>query len=371
MRRLQVLSRRLVCGAAFVVSTGFAPLAFASSTDAAVPVVASGGVASTAAYQSAVPLAARRGTEQTLLTFPEWYLVHSPAEYARIVRTEPSHAFPFIAQIGQLWSSYATVTREQMHDNYPLNPGYHVMIWVIASSTTVEYALRSMYENTLGRASWLLSGRTLTDEDRYGAQAAQEYVDFIRQEPWYLFDFGARLRHLWTDVPMWGPGLVRKWERRYALTTEYAVKAAYGKLIEKATRATYTPALMTTDVVVDHLPDTWSAPEHVSVLARLPDGRAVLSLPRYFDFRLAATSLAQQGIHLTDIAGNTSVILVSVWVKDGAALPPGSGRVLFEQPLTTPAQTRRVALLMPVGGLSAFLAAAAGNGIVTEHVYDY
>ncbi|MFM0076154.1 hypothetical protein PQQ86_33890 [Paraburkholderia sediminicola] len=40
------------------------------------------------------------------------------------------------------------------------------------------------------------------DEDRYGAQAAQEYVDFIRQEPWYLFDFGARLRHLWSDVPM-------------------------------------------------------------------------------------------------------------------------------------------------------------------------
>lgn len=369
MRRLRALARRLagstVACAAFIAWGASAAYAASATTTATAPAMAS------SAYQSPVPPAARRGTEQTLLTFPEWYLVHSPAEYARIVRTEPSHAFPFIAQIGQLWSSYATVTREQLHDNYPMNPGYHVMIWVIASSTTVEYALRSIYENTIGRASWLLSGRTLTDEDRYGAQAAQEYVDFIRQQPWYLFDFGTRLRHLWTDVPMWGPGLVRKWERRYALTTEYMVKAAYGKLIEKATRATYTPALMTTDAVADRLPDNWSAPAHVSVLARLPDGRALLSLPRYFDFRLAATSLAQQGIHLTDIAGNTSVILVTVWIKDGTALPPGSGRVLFEQPLTTPAQTHRVALLMPVSGLSAFLAAATANGLVTEHVYDY
>jgi hypothetical protein len=324
-----------------------------------------------AIYQSPVPVAARRGTEQTLLTFPEWYLVHSPAEYARIVQAAPSHDFPFLDQIGQLWSSYATVTREQMHDHYPLNPGYHVMIWVIASSTTVEYALRSLYENTVGRASWLLGGERLTDEDRYGAQAAQEYVDFIRLEPWYLFDFGARLHHLWSDVPLWGPGLVRKWERRYALTTEYAIKAVYGKLIEKATRAAYTPALMTTDVVVDHLPDSWSPLAHVSVLARLPDGRALLALPRYFDFRLAATSLAQQGIHLIDIAGNTSVILVTVWMKDDASLPAGNSRILFEQPLKMPAHTRRVALLMPVRGLSDFLAAAGQNGLVTEHVYDY
>jgi hypothetical protein len=325
----------------------------------------------TADTESAVPVDARRGTEQTLLTFPEWYLVHSPAEYARMVNTEPSHAFPFIAQSAQLWSSYKVVTEEQIHRHYPLNPGYHAMILVIASSTTVEYVLRSMYENTVGRASWLLGGQRLTDEDRYGAKTAQEYVDFIRQEPWYLFDFTSKLKGLWTDVPLTGPGLVRKWERRYALTTEYAIKAVYGKLIEKATRAAYTPALMTTDVVVDHLPDGRPLPVDVKVLQRLPDGRALLSLPRYFDFRIAATSLAQQGIHIDDIAGNRSVILVTAWIKIGEPLPAGQWRVLFEQPLTMPTQTKRVALLMPVAELSTFLANAPALGLTVEHVYDY
>jgi hypothetical protein len=322
---------------------------------------------------SPVPPEARRDTEQTLLTFPEWYLVHSPAEFARIVEQQPAHAFPFVAQTKQLWSSYRTVTEEQIRDRYPLNAGYHVMILVIATSTTVEYTLRAVYENTVGRASWLLDGGRLTDEDRYGAKVAQDYVDFIRQEPWYLFDFGSRLKHLWTDVPLFGPGFVRKWERRYALTTEYAIKAVYGKLIEKATRATYTPALMTTDVVVDRLPPGWTPPARVSVLQGLPDGRVLLSLPRYFDFRIAATALAQQGVRIDDIAGNgvSTPILVTVWARDDTKLSPGYWRVLFEQPLTLPAQTRRVALLMPVGRLSTFLAQAPAMGLTVEHVYDY
>lgn len=346
---------------------------YAALATCAAALVSITAVADSADSGSRVPLAARRDTEQTLLTFPEWYLVHSPAQYARIVRQAPAHVFPFIEQIGQLWSSYRIVTEAQIDGRYPLNPGYHVMIMVIATSTTIEYALRSIYENTLGRVSWLLDGGRLTDEDRYGAKVAQEYVDFIRQEPWYLFDFRARLVHLWTDVPPWGPGLARKWERRYALTTEYALKAAYGKLIEKATRAAYTPALMTTDVVVDGLPEGWAPPERVTVLQRFTDGRALLALPRYFDFRIAATALARQGVTIEEIAGNgaSAPILVTVWAGDRTKLPADDVRVLFEQPLTLPAATRRVALLMPVGRLSAFLAQAPAMALTVEHVYDY
>lgn len=323
--------------------------------------------------ESEVPPPARRGPEQTLLTFPEWYLVHSPAEYARTVQAQPAHAFPFLSQIGQLWSGYGVVTAEQLRRDESLNPGYHVMIWVIATSTTVEYTLRSAYENTVGRVSWWLGGSQLTDEDRYGAVAAQDYVDFIRQQPWYMFDFSARLRHLWSDVPMRGHGIVRKWERRYALTSEYLVKAAYGKLIEWATRAAYDPAAMSTDVVVQSLPAHTTLPARTSVVRALPDGRTLLALPRYFDFRIAATALATQGVRIVDVAGNgpDADILVTVWLADGRDVPAGSGRVLFEQTISLPAHTRRVALLMPVAHVSDFLAQASATGMTVEHVYDY
>ncbi|GAB3434348.1 hypothetical protein NX773_21390 [Massilia solisilvae] len=325
--------------------------------------------ASAFAADSPVAPNQRRGVEQTFLTYPEWFLVHSPAEYAAWVAAHPAHDFPFIGHARQIWSSYASVTGEQLRRHYPSNLGYHVMIMVIAGSTTVEYALRSAYENTIGRLSWSVSDGELTAEDRYGARAAQEYVDFIRKEPWYLFDFTARLKGLWATTPALGPNMIRKWERRYALTSEYAVKAVYGKLIELATRAAYDPALLTTQVVVDRAPS--QLPRDVKLVRGVEDGRAVLDLPRYYGFRIAATELARAGATLQDIAGNTGDILVTVWLNADQPVPSGGARVLFEQPLLTMPGKRRVALVLPVSGLSSFLLRADESGVKVEHVYDY
>jgi hypothetical protein len=308
--------------------------------------------------------------EQTFLTFPEWFLVHSPAEYARYVKQHPAHGFPFLGHVGQIWTSYAAVTEEQVRAKYPNNAGYHVMIGVIGSSTTVEYALRSLYENTLGRISWATAS-ALTPEDEYGARVAQDYVDFIRKEPWYLYDFSAKLKGLWAETPLVGENMLRKLERRYALTTEYLIKAAYGKLIKLATSAAYEPALMTTQVVADHEPYDLSDQPNVKLLRILDDGRAVLELPRYYDFRLAATKLGLQDVQLQDIAGNSSVILVTVLTRShGTAAPPDS-RVLFEQPILTEPGRKRVALVLPVAALSRYLVDAPRQGVEVEHVYDY
>ena len=320
--------------------------------------------------ESPIPPDQRRGVEQTFLTFPEWFLVHSPAEYARFVATHPPHDFPFLGHVGQLWSGYASVTGEQLRMHYPPNIGYHVMICVIAASTTVEYALRAAYENTIGRTSWLTASG-LTEEDRYGAAVAQDYVDFIRKEPWYLFDFWSKLKGLWSSTPPFGPNLIRKWERRYALSTEYLVKAVYGNLIEMATRTAYTPALMTTEVVVDHAPAVLPADDGIRVVRQLPDGRIVLDLPRYYAFRLAATRLAQSGARLVDIAGNESVILVTVWAPESRRIETAGARTLFEQPLLTMPGRKRIALVLSVAQLSDFLLDAPRRGLTVEHVYDY
>jgi hypothetical protein len=312
----------------------------------------------------------RRGEEQTFLTYPEWFLVHSPAEYARFVNQHPAHQFPFVGHAGQIWSSYYSVTREQIRADYPSNLGYHVMICVIAGSTTVEYALRSLYENTIERLSWSASSG-LTAEDKYGAMVAQDYVDFIRKEPWYLYDFSAKLKTLWSSTPLRGPDMLRKLERRYALTTEYLIKAAYGKLIERATRAAFVPALMTTQAVARQLPADLGPVAGVKVLKTLPDGQALLELPRYYAFRIAATELAAKGVELTEIAGNRSVILVTAISDDKAAAVPPGARMLFEQPILTQPGRKRTAIVLPVGGLSRLLASAKELGLEVEHVYDY
>ena len=78
---------------------------------------------------SITPIEHRRGEEQTFLTYPEWFLVHSPAEYAGYVADHTPTEFPFCGHISQFWRSYAAVTEATRP--YPLNVGYHVMICVI------------------------------------------------------------------------------------------------------------------------------------------------------------------------------------------------------------------------------------------------
>lgn len=309
-----------------------------------------------------VPVADQRAPAQTYLTFPEWFLVFSPAEYADMLHRESPDAFPWFAHIGQFWSAYGRVIDATRR--YPFNGEYHTMIMVIGSSTTVEYGLRGSYETLVGRLTALTTPLNATPEDRLAARAAQDYVDFIRVRPWYEFDFAARLKTLWTRTPMAGEYPLRKWERRYLLTSEWGVKAIYGWIIGKATHTAYeTPRETTLAVLRDLGPEVT-----VPGMRRLREqGHVVLvELPRYQAFTAAATELSRHGARFVDIAGNRGAILVSRVVLASATVP-ARARLLIRQPMLTRPGWQRQVLEVPVTDLSAVL--ADGDGI--EHVFDY
>jgi len=298
---------------------------------------------------TAAPLAPRehqRLPDQTFLTYPEWFLVFSPAEFATFVRGHPPSEFPFLGHIRQFWQGYDAVWN-QTRGRYPFNGGYHLMIMVIGSSTTVEYAFRSVYETLFGRLAELTRTHGMTQEERLGARYAQDYVHFIRVYPWYEFDFTSRLRRLWFDTSLTGPDMIRKWERKWALTSEYSSKAIYGWLIKKATKAAYEDPLPTTAVVTD---------------------RGLTMLPRYEAFMPAAIKLAQSGAEFREIAGNRDVILVSVLVPAGTA---ATDRLVLRQPIITRPGTERLLLSVPIASLSTSLRLYSHAPYSIEHVFDF
>jgi hypothetical protein len=340
---------------------------------AAVPAAAADPPAgSTGRAAALTALEDRRTPDQTFLTFPEWYLVHSPAEYARYLsRSEPASAFPLFAHIGQFWQGYAGVNREA--SRYPFNGGYHLMVMVIGASTTVEYALKGVYERTVGRlAEATVSGDAPVPEERLHADYAQAYVDFIRLEPWYKFDFIVPLRQLWADVPFTGANLIRRWERRFALTTELLVKGGYARLIELGTQSAYDAPRPTTAVVLDKAPAPDAAAFPDFRLMTGSDAEVVATVPRYEPFTAYSRWLAGQGIEFREIAGNDGEIVVSVLVAN-AWMASAPARALFEQPILTRPGYKRVVLAVRVPQLAALLRAwgEKRTGVVVEHVYDF
>lgn len=312
------------------------------------------------------PLEHRRPPDQTYLTYPEWFLVHSPNEYAQFVAESSPGAFPFIGHLGQLWSSYGAMI--EATSEHELNFGYHMMILVIATSTSGEYGIRSVYENLIGRLTEATQLGERTPEEALGADVAQEYVDFINERPWYEFDFIEPLERLWIDTPFFGPDMVRKVERRYVLTSEYLAKAGYAWLIGLGTAASYEPAAPVTGIVLERMPDHVPDDVELDVLEQLPDGATIATLPRYEPFGRQMQAIAREGAELREVAGNRGPILVSVIVpRGGSARVPG--HVMLVQPILTRPEEERVIFDVPVAELADALRRIGPEEL--EHVYDF
>jgi hypothetical protein len=376
---------RRILAAALALASGLALAPSARSTGLTmatepVPALPSAPVAPPpAAIQQvapSVPLTAapehRRTPDQTFLTFPEWFLVHSPAEYAGYLSTgAPPSAFPLFAHIAQFWQGYAAINHEIL-GKYPFNGGYHLMIVVIGTSTTVEYTLKGLYEHTIGRlAEATTSGPDRVPEERFAAAYAQRYVDFIRIDPWYLFDFGAELHTLWSDAPVSGPNLFRRWERRFLLTTELLVKDGYARAIRFATHSLYESPKLVTAVVLSAAPPP-DPVAHPDVVVLQSNGTAVLAtVPRYEAFTTYARWLAARRIDFREIAGNDGEVLVSLLVPNDWT-PGPAARLLFEQPVITVPGTKRAVVAVRIARLGALLRDVdRPPGIRVEHIYDF
>jgi hypothetical protein len=309
--------------------------------------------------------------DQTFLTYPEWFLVFGPAEQAKFFQTQTSTKFPFMVQVYQIWEGYHDVY-EQIRGNFPFNTGYHVMIVVISTSSTAEFGLKAAYETLIGRLSDTPAGAPLTAEDQFNARFAHDYVAFLDTAPWYDFDFKSRLVKLWTETPLIGPHPIRKWERRYILSTELAVKIVYGWLIGLGTHTAYDLPKLTTAAVVDHLPGGMQTrlPD-LKILKEFPDQSLAISLPRYAPFTTNACELAVAGVNFREIAGNSSAILITVLAPNGWKENSANARVLFTQPLPTRPDVSRVALATPVDSLREILVQLSEQKIPVEHIFDF
>ncbi|MDB5014432.1 MAG: hypothetical protein JWQ25_2634, partial [Daejeonella sp.] len=283
-----------------------------------------------------------RPADQTFLTYPEWFLVFSPAEQADYLKTNTSTTFPYLNHISQLWQGYSIVY-DQIKGNYKFNTGYHVMIWVIALSTTVEYGIKSFYETFIGGFTNPNPKCNLTEEDQFNARYMQSYVTFIETTPWYEYNFTQLLHELWTETPLKGDHFLRKLERRYYLTTELFVKAAYGWLIKLGTKSAYDAALLNTSVIIDNPFHKGHYPTGVSFSKLIPNG-LVMDFPRYAPFKEAAIEIAKDNIKFKEIAGNGGAILLTVLTKNELKIRAEDVRLLFTQPIITQPGTKRLAM---------------------------
>lgn len=301
----------------------------------------------------------------TYLTYPEWHIVYAYDGLAEALKNGDEHGFDYWESIRDFWKADCALTRvADLHGG--ADGATRMTIATIGVSFTLEMGMKAAYEETLGRFFAFLRGAEKTPQDVVARDMAADYAAFLRQVPWYKYDFAKAVDDLWS-APMTSP--LRGWERRLALGGEWKAKIFYAGAIASAVEATGEAKLTIFSVVSGLSRQALEGISDVTVVEELPQG-FVIESPRYDRFTHILSEIATAGGTIEEIAGNDDV-MVSLTVSSDAAvtgLPKGETIARFAR---AGFGNERVLLSVKVKDLSDMMRTMPVSDPGIEHVFDY
>ena len=309
-------------------------------------------------YDPILPAADHRAEARTLLTYPEWHIVHAYDDYAQVIESEDPHSFGYFNAVKTYWTSLCAL-KEQAAAHGGVDRATKELVYVIGVSFSAEMAMKALYEETLGRLATMVRGPRQSPLDKLSAQQAADYATFLQQVPWYKYDFAAdaaALRARQSDNP-------RDLERRFALGGEYAAKAAYAQVIAAAVDSVGADEL-TLRMVIEG-PDA-AVLDGIDGL-RVVEHRGnviIVEAPRYRALTRLLIQMAGRGIDLAEIAGNDDIMFTAL--SDQAQMP----EVLFSIQRQGYEDYRHL-FMVPVKDLLATLRRFEEGPAQVEHIHDY
>ena len=311
----------------------------------------------------------RRKENNTFFTFPEWYIVYSFEDFGHFLERGSESGFGYISHILGFWRSFCTINRAVPATGESL---FEVksMIYVIGVSYSAEYAIKGLYENTIGRVIEWIRGPARTPQDDYARGVLQDYAAFLYTIPWYKYPFRDKLDGLMAiSTPT--PSRLRTWERDFALGAEYFIKIGYATLIQKALDASSDDEPRDIMFVAATLPpDALAKEPRIKPIRTLTPQWQLVQAPRYKDLTEILQSLLDQGYGLAEIAGNHE-ILVTVIAPKAATLDVKDTAELFSLDLDAKPGFRRAGLRARVDRLVDINRDLKARGASIEHFYDY
>jgi hypothetical protein len=364
---LRRLRRFLATLAILLVLAVVLPLAYVEGTCGPVE-----GSATAAAPSTALPAidekGYRRKLDNTFFTFPEWYIVYSFEDFGRFLDRGNESQFDYLGHIFGFWRSFCTINRAVPATESRTD--VKTMIYIIGVSYSIEYAIKGLYENTIGRVFEWIRGDKRTPQDDYARAVLQDYAAFLYTIPWYKYPFREKLNGFMAiSTPT--PSTARTIERGFALGSEYFIKIGYAALIQKMLDASSDDEPRDIMFVVATLP-----PEVLAKEPRIKPVRALnaqwqlVQTPRYKDFSEILLGLLDRGVPIAEIAGNRE-IMITVIAPKAAALTIKDATELFSLDLDAKPGFRRAGLKARIDRLVDINRELKARGASIEHFYDY
>ena len=309
-------------------------------------------------YDSLIASEFHRPEARTLMTYPEWNIVHAYEDYAEVIAKRDPHEFGFVRAVVGFWSSLCSLSMASSSYGNIDGPTKQ-MVYVIGVSFTAELLLKAAYEETLGRLFTAIRGNKRAPLDELSASHAKNYAKFLQQVPWYKWRFRedhAELREKATKA--W-----RDTERRLALGIEYSMKASYADVIAEAVSQAGQDEL-TLRMIIRNVDLTFMEEfDQVNVLSVRPEGIEI-ETTRYRALTHLLQNWANAGADFVEISGNDDILITVLSQQPSIE---GANYSILRQGF----DDYRHLVVIKVADLADSLRTLQASRQRLEHIYDY
>ncbi len=309
-------------------------------------------------YASILPPEHHRAEARTLLTYPEWHIVHAYDDYAEVINTGDPHDFRYFKAMRTYWSSLCAL-KHQASAHGGMDGETKQLVYVIGVSFSAELALKAAYEETLGRIATWIRGPHHSPLDKLSADQAASYANFLQQVPWYKWDFEGDVAALEANKTK----TFRDGERRFALGREFAAKAAYADVIAYAVANVGPDELTLRMIVTGSDVPRLDTIEGVKIVGQSAEGREIETI-RYRALTRVLMQMAGRDVVIKEIAGNDDIMFTAIGSM------PTHPSALFSFPRQGYGDYRHL-FLVKTSNLLAILDERRDGPLRVEHVHDY
>lgn len=319
----------------------------------------------------AVPLASipnehQRSDVGTYLNLPSWSQFFIKEEFFAFLKESNTREFPYWESIKTYWRFY--FLSYSLAKNKSISLLTYFRMFFSALLFTNEYILKIIYESCF---SFLRKSSIKSPKEKLIDIINDEYLQFIKNNPWYEFDFLSRLvaYYKYSSVKEKNDKIsFNRIEKNLFLTLSFLFKQFVAKVIKVINSINYTQINKTTVIELDYFPEILENNQGVNYVGEY-NKHLLLELQRYKGIKEYIKKITLDN-NLYTISGNKGVILVSCIFDERSkiSLIKLIPVIINEDNHLNKA---RVIYPVPVNYLIGFMKYCKNKKIDVEHILEY
>jgi hypothetical protein len=315
---------------------------------------------------ASIPNEHHRSDVGTYLHLPQWSKFFIKEEFFRYLNDNNTKQFPYWENIKLYWAFYYLSYKLTKAKN--INILSHLKMGLNALSFTSEYFLKLTYDSCV---AFLRKPSVKSSKESLVDTIHQEYLDFMKNSPWYEFDFLSRLIAYYKYNPSREEGVGIKFteiEKTFFLTVSFLFKQFFAKGIKIINSINYTQTSKTTVIELDYFPESLEKNQEINIVGEYRK-HVLLEVPRYKGIKEYIQKVNLDN-NLYTIAGNEGIILVSCLFDDSSKTSLIKLAPVIMNKENALHQIRAI-YPVPVNYLPGFMKYCSNKKITVEHILEY